>query len=208
MDEKKIVSDGYDLVSEAYRSEDFDYEKSGYSRFLSWLEPRLPQQSQVLDLGCGCGIPVARVLSRRFRVVGVDISPVQIERARQLVPDTEFHCADFMDIPFPPESFQAVVAFYSIIHIPLAEQPALFDKITSWLEPNGFLLASVGWQEWTGTEPDWRGVSGATMYWSHADADTYRRWLLERGFDIVQEDFLSEGDSGHAIFLAQFKRKG
>lgn len=127
-------------------------------------------------------------------------------RGRKLVPDAEFQCADITELAFPPGSFAAVVAFYSIIHIPLEEQPALFDSIASWLSPAGFLLATVGWRAWTGTEPDWRGVPGATMYWSHAGAETYRQWLSERDFEIVQEGFLPEGDGGHTVLLARLRR--
>jgi SAM-dependent methyltransferase len=203
MDAKKIVSEGYDLVSEAYRSDEFDYEKSMDSDFLPWLENRLEDNSRVLDLGCGCGIPVAKVLSKRFRVTGVDISAVQVERARKLVPEAEFRQADFSELAFPSGSFEAITAFYSIIHLPLDEQPALFDSMKRWLVPGGFFLASVGYRAWTGTEPDWRGVSGATMYWSHSDGDTYRGWLEERGFEIVEEGFVPENDSGFSVFLAQ-----
>lgn len=205
MDAKQVVKDGYDLVSEAYRADTFDFENSGYKTFLSWLEPRLAAGSRVLDLGCGCGIPVAQELSRRYKVHGVDISPVQIERARELVPEATFQCADITELDFPAGSFDAVVAFFSIIHVPLDEQPALFDAIASWLTPGGYFLATLGWRAWTGTEPDWRGVEGATMYWSHADGDTYRDWLAERGFEIVQEEFLPEDDSGFTVMLVQLK---
>lgn len=203
MEPKKTVRDGYDLVSEAYRGKDFDFEKSMYREYLSWLEPNLKNGDRVLDLGTGCGIPVAKALSSRFRVLGVDISPVQIRRAQELVPDAEFLCADFTAVDLPTNSFDAVVAFYSIIHVPLDEQPALFDSLTSWLVPGGYLLASVGWKEWTGTEPDWRGVSGATMYWSHADTGTYKSWLTQRGFGILKEGFHAEGDGGHTLLLAK-----
>lgn len=206
MDTKKVVREGYDLVSEAYRADEFDYENSEYSNFLSWLEPRLASGSRVLDLGCGCGIPVSKELSKKFKVHGVDISPRQIERARQLVPEAEFQCADVTELAFPPNSFEAVVAFFSIIHIPLEEQPALFDSLADWLAPDGYLLATLGWRAWTGTEPDWRGVEGATMYWSHSDGDTYRRWLTERGFEIVQDEFYPEDDSGFTFILAQIKK--
>ena len=146
MDPREIVRNGYDLVSEAYRSEGFEYEKSMYREFLAWLEPLLNAGDRVLDLGCGCGIPVAKVLSSRFKVLGVDISPVQIRRAQQLVPNAQFLCADFTDLDLPGKSFEAVIAFYSIIHVPLEEQPGLFDSIASWLVPGGLLLLSVGWK--------------------------------------------------------------
>ncbi len=59
-DPKKIVRDGYDAISHTYRREDFDFERSGYKRFLNAFQPMLSPGSRVLDLGCGCGIPVAR----------------------------------------------------------------------------------------------------------------------------------------------------
>jgi len=203
MNPKTIVRDGYDQIAEKYRSDAFDYEGSMYREYLSWLEPRLKTGERILDLGCGCGIPVAKVLSRRFEVLGVDISPVQVQRAKELVPEAEFRCADFTELSLAPSCFGAIVAFYSIIHVPVADQPALFESFGKWLTPGGLILASVGWRSWTGTETDWCGVSGATMYWSHADTETYRRWLADRGFKVIQEGFLPEGRAGHSILLAE-----
>ena len=203
MDPKEIVRAGYDKVSYAYRDETFDYERSGYKTFLGWLEPRLEPGAPILDLGCGCGVPVAQALSEKFQVTGVDISSVQVERARKLVPAASFVCADIGALDFAPGSFAAIVAFYSIIHIPLEEQPALFAKLAQWLTPDGYLLATVGHTAWTGTEANWRDVEGATMYWSHSDAGTYRDWFEANGLHNVQEGFLPEGDGGHTVLLGQ-----
>ena len=76
-------------------------------------------------------------------------------------------------------------------------------KLAQWLKPQGYLLATVGYTAWTGTEPNWRDVAGATMYWSHTDAGTYRRWFEENGLHVVQEGFLPEGDGGHTVLLGQ-----
>ncbi len=203
MNPKDIVRSGYDKVSHAYRADTFDYEHSGYKTFLAWLELRLNPGAAILDLGCGCGIPVAQVLSRQHHVTGVDISPVQIERARQLAPAARFLCADMAALEFASATFDAIVAFYSIIHVPLEEQPTLFAKLARWLKPQGYLLATVGHTAWTGTEPNWRDVTGATMYWSHGDAGTYRRWFDGNGLHVVQEGFLPEGDGGHTVLLGQ-----
>lgn len=200
---KEIVRTGYDLVSRAYRADTFDFENSGYRTFLGWLEPHLSPGSQILDLGCGNGVPIAKVLAPHHHVTGIDISPVQIERARQLVPQAEFLVADMTSVGFPPEYFDAVIAFYSIIHVPLHEQVGLIGAIGAWLKPGGYFLASVGYRAWEGTKEDWRGVQGALMYWSHADADTYKNWMQSAGLAIVQEGFLPEGDGGHTVLLAR-----
>ncbi|HEX5323619.1 MAG TPA: methyltransferase domain-containing protein [Capsulimonadaceae bacterium] len=197
---KEIVCAGYDQISEEYRRDDFVFEGTGYQRFLTEFERYLKPGSRILDLGCGCGIPVARHLAQAHSVTGVDISQVQIDRAKGLVPAANFLQADMTELSFPDSSFDAVVSFFAIIHIPLAEQPALFEKIARWLVPGGHFLATLGSNEWTGTRQDWHG---GTMYWSHANRHTYEEWLQVAGFAILAERFLPEGDSGHAVFMAQ-----
>lgn len=203
---KDIVRQGYDKVSHAYRADDFDLEGTGYQQYLGWLMPRLADGARVLDLGCGNGVPVARTLAERFQVTGIDLSPVQVERARALVPGAEFRVADMSSTGFPPEYFDAVVSFFAIIHVPVGEQVGLIGAIGAWLKPGGYFLASVGHKAWEGTEEDWRGVPGATMYWSHTDAATYKSWIRAAGMQIVEEGFLPEGDGGHAVLLAQKTR--
>lgn len=40
------------------------------------------------------------------------------------------------------------------------------------------------------------------MWWDHADAETYRRWIAEAGLAIEQETFVPEGAGGHTLFVA------
>jgi 2-polyprenyl-3-methyl-5-hydroxy-6-metoxy-1,4-benzoquinol methylase len=200
-DERDLVRRGYDAVSYHYRS---DHAEDGqYAPWLADLDRRLPSAAAVLDLGCGCGVPVARFIAEAgHRITGVDISEVQIERARRLVPTGIFLCADATRLTLPPASFDAVVCLYVLIHIPLADQPPLLDRIASWLRPGGWLLATVGHQAWTGTEDNW--LDGpAAMWWSHADASTYRSWLQQTELTISSEEFVPEGVSGgHTLFWA------
>ena len=164
---------------------------------------RIGPGCRVLDLGCGCGIPVARRLASRHSVTGVDLSAVQIARARELVPSAMFICADMTNVDFTEQSFDAIVCLFALIHVPLTEQAGLLRKIRGWLRPNGVLLATVGHQAWTGVEENWLGVAGGDMWWSHADAATYRRWLAAAGFLIEEERFVPEGTSGHTLVLAR-----
>jgi SAM-dependent methyltransferase len=206
MKQKEIVRRGYNKVSYAYRDDDGRAgtdDLTNYDAWLAELTALLPSHSPVLDLGCGCGLPVAQTLSASFAVTGVDISTVQIERARRLVPDARFLCADMAEVEFPPASFAAIVSFYAIIHLPLDEQPALFARMRGWLRPGGYFLGTVGSRSWTGTEENWLGVPGATMAWSHADAETYRAWLAASGFEILRTEFIPEGDGGHTLILAR-----
>ena len=207
LDPKAIVRQGYDRISSEYRDDaghgpakDQPLGRPDYEAWLRELIPRLNEGDPVLDLGCGCGVPATAILAERHAVTGVDLSPVQISRARRLVPAAQFQCADMSTLEFEASSFAAVVSFYAIIHVPLAEQPAIFENIFRWLRPGGYLLATVGSSAWTGTEEDWLG---GPMYWSHADRPTYIGWLEETGFEVLWTRFVPEGTGGHTLLLAK-----
>jgi len=199
-DPKSLVRRGYDLVSRAYRADDAG--DDDYSSWLDLLETRVKAGSSVLDLGCGCGVPVARRLAQRYAVTGVDFSSVQVERARDLVAGATFICADMATVEFPDNSFSAITCLFALIHLPLAEQPGLLRDISRWLRPGGIFLATVGHEAWTGLETDWLGIKGGDMWWSHADASTYRRWFAQAGLAVELETFVPEGTGGHTFILA------
>jgi cyclopropane fatty-acyl-phospholipid synthase-like methyltransferase len=194
-----LVRSGPDAISYAYRGDSLPRDRN-YFRWLAELTPLLQPGDAVLDLGCGCGVPGAQELAQQFAVTGVDISPVQIERARRLVPQAAFICADMAGIEFPTQSFAAIVSFYALIHLPMAEHHPLLARCFDWLQPGGLLMAIVGHGAWTGMEEDWHG---APMYWSHADEATYLRWLDEIGFAVQWARFIPEGDGGHTLVLAR-----
>ncbi len=201
---KQIVLDGYAKASHAYRGDAFELEGSGYAHWLRRFAALVPAGAAVLDLGCGNGLPVARELAGRYDVTGVDLSPVQVGRARALVPLARFVCADMTEVEFPPASFAGVAAFYSLINVPVAGHAALLERIAAWLSPGGHVLATVGRDAWTGVEENWRGVPGARMYYSQASVHQYREWFAAAGLEIVEEGREPrEGNPGYAVLLAR-----
>jgi SAM-dependent methyltransferase len=98
-DPTDIVRHGYDAMSHLYRRDGDNPVE--YRPWLAALQRQLPAGASVLDLGCGCGIPVATALADRgHHVTGVDVSEVQITRARRLVPQATFVHADANGSPF------------------------------------------------------------------------------------------------------------
>ena len=155
---------------------------------------RLEDGSDVLDLGCGAGQPTTAVLAQHFNVTGVELSKVQLERARDAVPNARFVHADMSRLELEESSFHAVVAFYSIIHVPRERQPALLDSIYSWLRPNGILVASMastGSEVWI--EDDF---FGAPMYWSSFDAETNEQMVGNAGFELESADLVTHAFDG------------
>jgi hypothetical protein len=90
------------------------------------------------------------------------------------------------------------LSFSARTHIPLAEQPPLLRRIAEWLRPGDWFVAITWSGAWTGAKENWLG-SGAPMWWSRADAATNREWIAQAGPTVEQEDFVPEGDGGHAL---------
>ena len=200
LDAKRTVRLGYDSASLLYRGDD-DFPEP-YAEWIARLIQSAPSGAQLLDLGCGCGVPVARELSRHGTVVtGVDISDVQIARARRLVPGATFVAADIAEVSFALASFEAVCSFYALIHLPHDEQRRVIDRIGQWLKPGGVFMATVGHTAWTGEEPRWLG-GDAAMWWSHPGETTYRSWIESAGMEVHEQLFIPEGSSGHTLFVA------
>ena len=96
-----------------------------------------------------------------------------------------------MSVEFEPSRFDAVVAFYSIFHIPRDEHPTLFSRIHKWLKPDGYLLCTLSHTSEEGyTENDFFGV---TMYWSNYGIREYLVMLADAGFRVVDVSSTSSG---------------
>jgi len=129
----RTVEAGYDRVAEAYLSTK-NPEDPVTLAVLEDLASDLPSTAAVLDLGCGAGIPVTRWLAHRgYAVTGVDVSARQLELVRKYVPEATFIKADMIDLALGPETFDAVVAFHSIIHVPAKSiRRCLPPSIAGW----------------------------------------------------------------------------
>ena len=196
----------YNILSRAYRPDTADEAtQRKYADWLALVRDRAPAGGDVLDLGCGNGIPAAKWLSDSgFRVTGVDLSDTMVERARQLVPGATFLRGDATlveEVDFEVSTFDAVVSFYALIHVPITDQPGIIASAARWLRPGGLFVATVGHTAWTGSERDWLG-GGAPMWWSHPGAATYRAWIESAGLAINDERFVAEGTGGHTLFVA------
>jgi SAM-dependent methyltransferase len=203
---RDLVRRGYDVISRAYRDDEgraragTDEDTDHYAEWVAELARLLRPGATVLDLGCGAGVPATKLLTERnLDVLGLDISAVQIARARKLVPAATFVQADMVTWEHEPASFDAVVSFYALIHVPIQDQRDLLPKIRRWLRPAGYLLAIVGSERWSGIED----YLGTPMFWDHADRETYLGWLSAARLLPLWDRFVPEGNAGHTLVMAQ-----
>jgi SAM-dependent methyltransferase len=191
---KEIVARGYDAIALRYA----EWAGSVVSPALEWLrhlDARLPDGANVLELGCGRGVPGTRELARRHRVTGVDISAVQIELARHHVPEASFVHADAIELEIAPGSLDAVVALYFFGHVPVEEQRELIGRIGLWLNDGGLLLATFGAGD-AGEEVDGNWL-GAPMFFASLGGDTYLPLLRDCGLEPLREEVVAQHEPGH-----------
>jgi SAM-dependent methyltransferase len=200
-DPKRLVESGYDRVAQRYlefaQHNLQENKSSARMDYLRKLLECLPIQAEVLELGCGAGVPCTQLLAQQAHVTGVDISATQIALARQNIPTATLFHADMMALTFSPMSFDAIVAFYSLIHLPRAEQAILLERLAGWLRPDGWLLVNLGVSNDPGSiEPDWLGVA---MYWSSYDAQTNLDLIHRVGFMLVEAETLIDDEDGEPV---------
>ena len=191
---KEIVARGYDAIALRYA----EWAGRVDSPVMDWvrdLDARLDHGADVLELGCGRGVPATRELARRHRVTGVDISAVQIELARHHVPEASFLHGDAVELEVAPASFDAVAALFVFGHIPLDEQPGLIARIGLWLRDGGLFLGTfaVGGAG-EEVDPDWLG---APMFFASLGGDAYLPLLRDAGLEPMRDEVVVHHEPGH-----------
>jgi len=128
----------YYQSSRLYRDDLQTHDERFIEPFLLLVERHVEKPARVLDLGCGTGVST-RLLNRRgYSAVGADISPLFLQVEKQNTPETDLIAANALQLPFADETFDAVVAFEFIEHIP--DIPALLDEMNRVLKVQGFIV--------------------------------------------------------------------
>ncbi|SER86376.1 Ubiquinone/menaquinone biosynthesis C-methylase UbiE [Lentzea albida] len=94
----------------------------------------------VADLGCGPGHLTAHLHGLGLDVFGLDLSPAMVELAREAHPHLRFEVGSMAELDLANGALGGILAFYSVIHLPPAELPAVFAEFFRVLAPGGHLM--------------------------------------------------------------------
>jgi ubiquinone/menaquinone biosynthesis C-methylase UbiE len=95
------------------------------------------------DLGSGPGINAGYMHSKNFQVVGIDLSEKMIRYAKSKYPHIEFRLGDMTKLPFPANSFDGILASYSLIHLTKDAIAPVVARLYEILRPGGLIYLSV-----------------------------------------------------------------
>ncbi|GGQ61684.1 class I SAM-dependent methyltransferase [Couchioplanes azureus] len=130
--------EAFDQLAELYQGE--HSHNPHQNALIEKIESLVPATAAILDLGCGTGVPTAKIFTESgHRVVGVDIAEGMLRLAREQVPAAEFVRADVRDLPDDFGPFGAVTAFFSLLMLSRADIERTLGRIAGWLEPGGYL---------------------------------------------------------------------
>ena len=149
----------------------------------------VPDDAQALDIGCGGGANVERLLARATtgHVWGVDYAPTSVEMAREhnagaiRTGRCTVEQGDAADLPFGDNQLDVITAFETVYFWP--DIRAAFAEVRRVLKPGGAFMVC---NEVDGTAPadheQERTIEGLTMY-TIADLEAL---LKESGFSQAE----------------------
>ena len=118
--------------------------------------------------------------------------------SRQYVPAAQFIQADMLTFT-AKERFAAAIAWDAIFHLQRERHGELFQKIASWLHPNGLFLLTLGGSAWEGTSE----MYGQTFFYSGFDPPQSQHLLEQAGFEILLSEVDDPSSRGHIVLLAR-----
>lgn len=143
-DAQRVLAE-YDAMADVYADDaDTDVMKVAYDRPAILAMAGDVRGRRVLDVGCATGALSAAFLERGASVVGVDVNPQFVERARaRLGERAEVHVADIgVGLPFLADGSVDVVAASLVLHY-LRDWTVPLREFARVLRPGGALLLST-----------------------------------------------------------------
>ena len=197
MKKELLVRKSYNKIAKKYHSIRYKFNNlKELKKFVNFL----PKKAKILDVGCGAGVPVAKFLvNSGFEVVGIDSSESMLKLARKNVPKAKFIKKDMTKLNFKTNSFDGIMALYSIIHVPRKEHFLIFQNFHNILKPNSIMLVSMCSNE-IEREADFHGER---MYWSCYNPKKSLQIIKDAGFKIIFAKNLIRGGEKYYWVLAR-----
>jgi SAM-dependent methyltransferase len=145
IDQTKLLYKQGDAVYDDFYANIYDYLvynniKNDYEvgKVINATQPT--ETSVIADIGCGTGHHVASLNSKNLEVIGVDISPSMINKAKEKYPQGNFIVGNALNSNlFKMNSLTHILCLYFTIYY-FKDKRHFFDNCIDWLMPGGYLI--------------------------------------------------------------------
>lgn len=180
----------YDFIAEAW-----DHARTGFrpadQAFFQHFTDQLKPRSRILDLGCGTGLPITKLLvALGMNVTGVDRSRELLAKAKVHVPEATFILAE-MESYEPDGNFDAAVIWDSLFHLPRALHQPVLERMFSTLHAGGTLVLTSGGSQ---NEPFVDKMFDVEFFYDAHSPETLKTLVQAIGFSILHETMLNIPD--------------
>lgn len=100
-------------------------------------------KSVILDVGCGTGHHVDKLSQYNLDVIGIDISPSMVSKAKENYPNYKFLIGDVLEVSnFQNNQFTHIICLYFTIYY-FEDKTQFFNNCMNWLMPGGTLIVHL-----------------------------------------------------------------
>lgn len=151
----------------------------------------LPAGTEVVEIACGGGYPVTRVLvDAGLSIWAMDASPTLLERFRSRFPGIPTQCASVLESDFFGRKFGAAISIGLMFLLRESEQITVMHRVSEMLLPGGRFLFTAPVEVGT-----WQDILTGHKCQS-LGRDRYVQALNEAGLRLVST-YVDEGQSNY-----------
>lgn len=215
-EKRDSVKRDYDIIADEYSAEfrrlyeDIEV----VEEFISKLKP----DSNILDLGGGTGKLTDLFIRKGHRAICYDFSKEMMKKAREYYPNIPYILDDMlnMEIHFEKNTFDGIIAFYSLFHIPREDLNNVFISINNLLKEDGVFcfVVQLGDGEQFIDEPYLKEKGKGILYFNFFTKNLIEQILINNNFEKLYELEKSEvganelGDENNSkVFVIAKKKK-
>ena len=171
------------------------FEKVWLDRMLAML----PDQANVLDLGCGAGKPIATYLIEQgCAITGVDSSELMLQMARANFSEQTWLQADMRQLNLE-QKFDAILAWDSFFHLTQDDQRHMFAQFARHAKLGTVLMFTSGPAQGEAIGE----LFGQALYHASLALEEYHHLLAQYGFQVLKMVAEDPECTGHTIWLAR-----
>lgn len=178
-------------------------------RALRKITKNIKDGANVLDIGCGSGFSIEKILSGNFNVYGIDTTQELIAYAKKTRPDYHFQVGYAESLSFEDNFFDAIFYLDVIEHL---KDPTLsLKEARRVLKPEGIVVILVTKEHhpifkiiwWI-----WKKMKGKVWENAHSwifDENTLSRMIVDVGFNTFK---IYKTHFGMSLLVVCWKREG
>ncbi len=183
---RESVKRDYNIIADEYSAEfGRKYEDiEVVEEFMS----KLKADSKILDLGGGTGKLTELFIQRGYNAICYDFSKEMMRKSKEFYPNVPYILDDMIE-HFENNSFDVIITFYSLFHIPKEELDKVFSNIYDLLKQNGVLcfVVQLGNGEDFIDEPYLKENGKKVLYFNFFTKEQINELLQKHNFQKIYE---------------------